>query len=383
MATVVINKAIKYCIYPNDEQQDQIARTFGCVRKVYNMGLELQQGLYASEMGSMSNWDLNSYCNRVWKEEQPYLKEIDKFALTNSLLDLCSAFKNFFEKRNGYPKFKSRKEHYKSYSTNVTNNNIAVRGSGKKGQIKLPKLGWVNANIHRQPGAAWKIKSATVSQNAAGKHFVSVLFEIQHSFDTTIPTIDKAIGLDYSSPHFYVSSDGEKADMPHYYRKAEARLAREQRRLSRMVKGSNNYEQQRHLIAILHEQVANQRKDFCHKLSRKITNSYDVVCVEDINLRGLAGSLRFGKATNDNGFGMFRTFLKYKLEETGKHYIVIDKWYPSTKTCHCCGAYNPDIVLGQVSWVCPDCGQHHDRDLNAAINIRNEGFRMLTEQTVA
>ena len=172
MATVVINKAIKYCIYPNDEQQDQIARTFGCVRKVYNMGLELQQGLYACDMGSMSNWDLNSYCNRVWKEEQPYLKEIDKFALTNSLLDLCSAFKNFFEKRNGYPKFKSRKEHYKSYSTNVTNNNIAVRGSGKKGQIKLPKLGWVNANIHRQPGAAWKIKSATVSQNAAGKHFV-------------------------------------------------------------------------------------------------------------------------------------------------------------------------------------------------------------------
>ncbi len=376
-----IYRAIKYRIYPDDCQRSLLSQTFGCVRKVYNMGLELQKGLYASGMNPMSNFELNAYCNHVWKTEMPYLRDVDKFALTNSILDLGKAYKSFFEKHRGYPKFKSEKHNKKSYTTNYTNGNIAVETvSRNKGRIKLPKLGWIEANIHRPLEEDWTLKNATVSQNAAGKYFVSILFEFSVEVKKVTPTAERTIGLDYSSPHFYVDSEGRSPQVPHAYRKAEKKLAREQRRLSRMVHGSKNYEAQRILVAKLQEHVANQRKDFCHKLSRKITNSYDVVCVEDMDLRALSRSLSFGKATLDNGFGMFRTFLQYKLEQEGKHFVVVDKWYPSTKTCHHCGTHNPDIHLGQNEWVCPGCGKTITRDYNAALNIRDEGFRTLTEK---
>ena len=370
-----IYKAIKYRIYPNEKQIKQIAQTFGCTRKVYNIALELQQGLYAAEMKTMTATDLNNYCNRFLKKDYTYLEEVDKFSITNSLIDLTTAFKNFFEGNCGYPKFKSKKDSCKSYSTNMANNNIAIN----KSAVKLPKLGWVAAKIHRQPFADGKIKSATISQNARGNYFVSILFELQNITFQVIPTIEKTLGLDYSSPHFYVASDKTIADAPHWYRQAENRLAKEQRKLSRMVKGSNNYEEQKRRIAKLYELVANQRRDFCHKLSREIANSYDVVCVEDINLQALAKSLRFGKATNDNGFGMFRNFLKYKLEEQGKFYVVIDKWYPSSKTCHHCGTINTSLKLGESVWVCEHCHNIIDRDYNASLNIRDEGFRQLKE----
>ena len=378
---MVFHRAIKYQIYPNEQQLSLFAQTFGCVRKVYNMGLELQNGLYASGMQSMSDFDLNNHCNRFWKEDMPYLRDVDKFALTNSLKDLGSAFKNFFEKRAGYPRFKSGKVHTQAYSTNYTNGNIAIDASekGSKGRVKLPKVGWIDACIYRKPEEDWVIKNATVSKSACGKMYVSIMFAVPvEDIEPAVPTLEKAIGLDYSSPFFYVDSNGDSPDVPKPYRQAEARLAREQRRLSKMVRGSKNYEKQRVLVARLHQHVANQRKDFCHKLSRKIANSCNVVCVEDINLRALAGSLHFGKATTDNGFGMFRTFLRYKLEENGKHFVVIDKWYPSTKICRHCGEYNGNIMLGDDVWVCPHCGQTIQRDHNAAINIRNEGFRVLT-----
>ena len=373
--------ALKYEIYPNNEQVDQNARTFGCTRKVYNMGLELQNGLYLAEMGRMNKTSLNNYCNQVWKDEFPYLREVDKFALTNALYDLESAFTNFFEGRANKPKFKSKRDHYYSYTTNFTNNNIEIerpKNNTNKGRIKLPKLGWVDANITRLPEADWVLKNATVSLTPSGKYFVSIVFKYDvKELPVIVPTLDKTLGLDYSSPLFYVDSNGEAANVPHWYREAEKRLAREQRRLSKMTKGSNNYEKQRILVAKLHEKVANKRKDFCHKLSREIANSYDVVCVEDLNLKNLAQTLNFGKATNDNGFGMFRTFLKYKLERQGKYYVVIDKWYPSTKTCHECGGYNEYVKLGDSIWVCPHCGAIVDRDPNAALNIKEEGFRIL------
>jgi putative transposase len=383
--TSVIYRAIKYRSYPNEQQTDLFAQTFGCSRKVYNMGLELQDGLYEAGMPSMSNNDLNNYCNRVWKREFEFLRDVDKFALTNAIMNLGNAFKNFFEGRAGHPKFKSRRKHDFSYTTNETNGNIAIllpTGSGR-GQIKLPKVGLVDADIHRRPEEDWEIKSATISLTPSGKYYISILFKCKVDIPDIIPTLENALGLDYSSPHFYVDSAGIAADMPHWYRKAEKRLAREQRRLSRMTKGSNNYEKQRILVAKLHERVANKRKDFCHQLSREIANTYDVVCVEDIDLRNLAQSLSFGKATNDNGFGMFRRFLQYKLERQGKYYVVIDKWYPSTKTCNACGTHNPDIRLGDSTWVCPGCGRLIQRDHNAARNIRDEGFRTLTQSLQA
>lgn len=382
----VMYRAIKYQIYPTVEQEDLLTQTFGCVRKVYNMGLELQSGLYAAGMPSMSYFDANKHCKQFWKQDMPYLCKVDKFALENSLMDLTQAFKNFFEKRAGYPKFKSGKTHHQSYSTNMTNNNIAVvaPSKGTRGRIKLPKLGWVDACTYRKPEADWVLKSATISRTPTGKTYASILFEVP-LLDTkpVVPTKGQTIGLDYSSPQFYVDSNGKSPEVPHAYRKMEARLKREQRRLSLMAKGSSNWKKQRLIVARLHEKVSNQRKDFCHKLSREIANSYDVVCVEDLDLRGLSGALHLGKATADNGFGMFRTFLRYKLEEQGKHFVVIDKWYPSSKTCHNCGGYNSEVQLGQSVWVCPCCGATVQRDHNAALNIRDEGLRVLTAALAA
>lgn len=377
-----INCAIKYKINPTETQKDLFIQTFGCVRKVYNLALELQNGLYLSEMKRMSKIDLNNHCNRFWKQEYPFLRDVDKFALTNAIYNLESGFANFFEGRAKLPKFKSKHKHDFSYTTNFTNSNIEIQipksKKSNKGKIKLPKIGWIEASIHQCPETNWKIKNATISLTPSGKYYASILFEYDiKDISTITPTLEKTLGLDYSSPHFYVDSNGKTADMPRWYRKAEKRLSREQRHLSKMVKGSNNYEKQRILVAKLHEHVANQRKDFCHKLSRKITNSYDVVCLEDVNLQNLSQTLNFGKATHDNGFGMFRKFLKYKLEQEGKYCIVINKWYPSTKTCHDCGTYNPNVKLGDTTWVCPNCGKIVVRDYNAALNIRTEGFNTL------
>jgi len=208
----------------------------------------------------------------------------------------------------------------------------------------------VKAKLHRLPPEEWIIKSATVSMTASDKYYCSVLFEYE---ETPVKPV-----------------------VP------EAKLARAQRRLSRMLRGSNNYYKQKRRVACIHEEIANRRKDFCHKESRKITNSYDAVCVEDINLRGMAQCLNLGKATNDNGFGMFRTFLQYKLQEQGKQLIVIDRWLPSTKACHVCGYINSEITLNVREWTCPCCGTHHDRDENAAINIRDQGLLQL-ELTMA
>lgn len=202
----------------------------------------------------------------------------------------------------------------------------------------------------------------------------------QVSAKTIIPAAETTLGLDYSSHDFYVDSNGNKADYPRYYRKAEKRLKCQQCKLSHKKLGSNNRNKQRMKVAAIHEKTANQRKDFCHKLSRKIANSYDAVCVEDINLHGLAGSLELGKSTNDNGFGMFRTFLKYKMEDQGKLLIVIDKWYPSSKMCHECGTINQNLKLKDREWTCSCCGAHIDRDINAAKNIRDVGLKQYFEQ---
>ena len=197
-----------------------------------------------------------------------------------------------------------------------------------------------------------------------------------------MPNKDRAIGLDYSSPDFYVDSDGNDAGVPHFYRTMEAKLAREQRRLSKMTKGSNNYAKQKIKVDKLHRKIANQRKDFCHKLSRKIANSYDAVCVEDIDLRAMSRSLNLGKSTTDNGFGMFRVFLQYKLERQGKYFVVIDKWFPSSKTCNHCGYINRELQLSDRVWVCPHCGEVILRDPNAAKNILEEGLGILYDLLV-
>ena len=374
------NKAIKYRIYPSENQEMLFSQTFGCTRFIYNQILELQDDNRKLGNKFISKFDCNAYCTQILKEIFPWLRDVDKFAISNAVFQANTAYVNFFEKRAAHPKFKSKHNHDKSYTTNYTNGNISLVDKG----IKIPKAGVVKAKLHRLPPEDWIIKSSTVSMVASGKYYCTILFEYYAEEPVpAIPSEATTLGLDYSSPNFYIDSNGLSPTEEHYYRDAHMKLAKAQRRLSRMKCGSNNYCQQRHKIALIQEKIAFQRKDHCHKLSREIANSYDAVCVEDINLRSMSGGLKLGKATNDNGFGMFRTYLKYKLEEQGKQFVVIDKWYPSTKTCHCCGYVNNELTLKDRSWTCPGCGTHHNRDINAAIVIKEAGLAQYRARSAA
>lgn len=275
-----------------------------------------------------------------------------------------------------FPKFKSKRKSKKAYTTNNVNNNIELLDSS----IRLPKIGNVKAVFHRLPKEDYVLKSVTISM-VAGKYFASVLFE----YEEEIPQkkTNKVLGLDYSSSSLYVDSNNHKCGMPHYFRENQSKLRRAQRRLSRRIGSkkdetkSNNYLKQLNKVNRVHLKTANQRKDFLHKESRKLANEYDVICVEDINMQSISRCLKLGKSTMDNGFGMFREMLKYKLEQKGGQLIKVGKWYPSTKTCNCCGNKVKSIPLGQRIYSCEKCGTVIDRDYNAALNIKDEGLRIL------
>ena len=253
----------------------------------------------------------------------------------------------------------------------MVNGNISI----DDGLLKLPKVGRVRVKQHRAIPDGCTIKSVTISQEPSGKYYASILTE--YEAEPIDEPVENALGLDYSSPHFYVDSNGEGADVPHFYREAEKKQAREQRKLARMAKGSSNYRKQKIRVARAFEKVRFCRKDWQHKKSTELAKKYDLIAVENINYKDMARGLHLAKATNDNGFGQFREMLSYKLAERGKKLITIDKWFPSTKTCRFCGTVNSDIVLGQSEWDCPCFGKHLLRDHNAAINIRNQGLAML------
>jgi len=229
---------------------------------------------------------------------------------------------------------------------------------------------------HRSVPDDYKLKSVTVSQTPSGKYYASILFEYENQAQKQKPKT--FLGLDYSMHALYKDSNGNEPSYPRYYRQAEKKLAKEQRKLSKMQKGGNNRNKQRLKVAKLHEKVANQRKDFLHKQSRQIANAYDCVCIESLDMKAMSQSLHFGKSISDNGWGMFTTFLKYKLEDMGKQLVKVDKWFASSQTCHVCGYKNTVTKNMNIrAWDCPNCGTHHDRDENAAINIRDEGMRLV------
>lgn len=360
-----LNRAIKYRMYPTLEQVDLLNKTFGCVRFIWNQ--MLNDSAYF-----LSTTDVAFVPTPAkYKKDYPFLKEVDALALCNAQLNLKSAYRSYFsDPKKSFPNFKSKKHCRLRYTTNNVNNGILL----SKGAIKLPKLGKVKIKKHRSPKNNWVLKGATIDCKN-NKYYVSVLFEFEK--DIKPAAAKNIIGLDYSSPHFYVDSFGFAADYPHFYRKAEAKLAIEQRKLSKMKRNSNHYKVQKRKVSKLQEHTANQRKDWIHKLSTEIANRYDVVCIEDLDLHAQAQSLRLGKAVSDNGFGMFRCLLEYKLLERGKYLSRVDKFFASTKTCHCCGYKNKNIALKDRIWTCPNCNTKHDRDINAAINIKNEGLRLL------
>ena len=366
----VENRAYRFRLYPNSEQTIMINKTIGCTRLIYN-SLLTDKKEYYEQTGLSLKKEVSEY-----KKEKEFLKEVDSLALANAKINLETAFKNFFEKRSKYPKLHKKGKH-DSYTTNNVNNNIKIVDK----KIKLPKIGFVKIKQHRILGTDEIIKSATISK-VGGKYYISVLTEREpkpiEKVDISTISENRVLGLDFSVPHFYVDNNGNSSEYPMYYRNAQKKLAKEQRKLSRKVYRSRNYYKQLQKIQKLQEHIANQRKDFLHKLSKELVNQYDAICFEDINLSNLSRTLRFGKSISDEGFGMFRTFIKYKLEREGKYFILIDKWFASTKLCSACGYKNDEITLNTLEWYCPECGTFHLRDHNAAINIKREGYRMLT-----
>lgn len=374
-----MNSAIKYRLYPTSEQKIMFAKTFGCCRKVYNLMLSEKIESYKT------TGKFVAVTPAKYKKDFPYLKEVDSLALANVQLNLQSAFRNHFDrnrrKKTGFPKFKSAKHSRKSYTTNNQNGTVAIIDSR---YIRLPKIGKVKAVIHRVPGTDWKLRSATVSCSSDDRYYVSVLFEYENSASAYVADENNAIGMDYASDGLYVDDKGNIGTNHKFYRESHKKLAKEQRKLSRKKgsrKGedkSHNYLKQQRKVNRIYTHIANQRKDNLHKISAEIANQYDIVCVENLNMRNMSNrGFGNGKATLDNGYGMFLDMLEYKLANRGKYLVKVDKWYPSSQICHCCGKRHPEMKDLRIRTMRCECGYVMDRDRNAAMNIKKEGLRIM------
>ena len=367
------NMAYRYRIYPDNEQEVMMRKTFGCCRFVYNRMLSDKKEAYEKTGKSLRITPAG------YKKDYEWLKEVDSLALANVQLHVETAYRRFFDKTNNrYPRYKSRHDRRQSYTTNAVNGNIRIEGN----RIRLPKIGKVRIRLHREAPQEWKLKSVTVSMEATGEYYVSILYELPESESQAVRAAKqekkqlKILGIDYAMQGLAVFSDGTDAEYPGYYRKGQEKLRKEQRRLSHCRKGSRNYGKQRKRVAKCHRKIRNQRTDYLHKLSRSIADRYDAVAVEDIDMRTMSRGMHFGKSVMDNGFGTFRDMLAYKLEREGKKLVKVDRFYPSSKRCSCCGAVKKELSLSERIYICP-CGNRMDRDVNAAINIREEGRRLL------
>lgn len=370
------NKAFKFRLFPSFEQLNLLKKTFGCVRFAYNKMLNDRIETYEKFKENKDELLKQTHPTPAkYKKDYPFLKEVDSLSLANAQMNLDKAYKSFFQKNSKFPTFKSKK-HKQSYTTNVVNGNIEMLD----GHIKLPKLKWVKLKQHRDIPATYRLKSVTISMTGSGKVYASILT----AFEETITQIEpkNVVGLDFSMSNLYVTSDGERANYPRFYRQSLEKLAKEQRVLSRRKKGSGRWYKQQRKVAKLQERTANQRRDFLHKKSYTIANKYDAIAIEDLDMKGMSRALNFGKSVSDNGWGMFTTFLRYKFEDRGKLFVKIDKWFPSSKTCSECGEVKESLSLSERTFSCP-CGHESDRDENAATNIRKEGKKLLSEGKTA
>lgn len=375
MKTVI--KGYKYRIYPTKEQEIQLSKTFGSCRFVYNQLLAKKIELYKSENKSLSKTDCNNYCNRELKKEYEWLKEVDKFALTNSIYALDTAYQNFFKEikkgnsSQGFPKFKSKRNHNYSYKTNFTNNNIKALFDDNL--VQLPKLGKVKAKLHRE--FEGRILFAIVSKNPSGKYFVSFNVECLHQ---ELPSNNNKIGFDLGIKEFIVDTNNVHVDNPKILRKYENTLAKLQRQQSKMVKGGNNFRKQSIKIARLHEKIVNIRRDFQHKLSSQIINDNQVIISESLMIKNMILNHKLAKAIQDVSWGEFTRQLKYKAEWNDRIYHKINPWFASSQLCSECGSKNKEVkCLSVREWVCTECGSIHQRDENASKNILKEGLREL------
>ena len=378
-------KAFKYRIFPDQAQQEQLAKAFGCVRFVYNLGLETKVMAWTSAQKTYSCIDLANQMVGLKNVEAPWLKECPSQALQMSLRNLDNAYTNFFNRGKGFPKFKSK---HKKQSMQFP---AGVRLEEEF--IVIPKLKRVAIDLHRPLGKG-DIKTTTLSRTTTGKYFVSILIDNHIEPPTKKPINEKtAIGLDFGVAHLVITSEGKKFENKEFFRSTANALRVAQRSLARKTKGSNHHKRQKLVVALLHEKLRNQRQDYLHKISRELVDQYDTICIEDLDVKGLTKRMEpiqdangkylrngqkeksaMNRAILDCGWLELRTMLEYKAEWAGKNISVIGRFDPSTMMCSCCGKLNRGLTLADREWDCT-CGAHHDRDINAAVNIKNFGLR--------
>jgi len=362
-------KATRFRIYPTNEQKQHLAQSFGCCRFAWNLALNLTNETYKATGFGLNRFAIQQEITKL-KKEYEWMKEPYSQCLQVVALNLSRAFINFFEGRASFPQFKSKhRKQSISYPQNVS---IVEDG------MKFPKMGIVYAKLHRP--IEGKIKTVTVSMNAKGQYFASVL--VDDGKDTPEQSLEgKAIGIDLGLTHFAITSDGSKFDNPRWIAKHERNLKAKQKRLSRRQKGSNNRNKTRKQVASVHNKISRCREDFHHKLSRRIVNENQVICVEDLVVKNMVKNHNLAKAISQVGWGQFCTLLKYKAEWEGKVYLEVSRFFPSSKTCNVCLNQVKSLPLDVRSWRCEKCQTQHDRDLNAAKNIRDEGLRILSSGT--
>ena len=372
-------------IYPNNEQKELIDKTINCCRFFHNKVLEDRVNYY-KEHKKFLNAKVSEY-----RKKYPWLKEIDSKALSIEKLNIDKAFMSFFAKRSKFPKFKKKKGNRGSFSTQAIKENVRIENN----KIRFPKIEFIKFRTKYDlniPNS--RIMRGSITRNSSNKYYASILFEYEVDNQDTLADTNKytedninsykSIGLDFSMTHFYVDSEGNKAGNPKYFKRIRKRLVLYQRRASKCEFGSNNYKKASRKVSKLTNKISNQRRDYNHKLSHKLAESYDIVGIEDIKIKDLQKIklYHFGSLTNDIGWYSFTQMLSYKLSDRGKRLVKVGKSYPSTQLCSNCGYKNEDLKgnLNTRKWICPKCGTHHDRDINAAINIKNEALRILIEE---
>lgn len=378
------NKALKIRIYPDAKQTEQLNKTLGCSRAIYNM--MLYERITVFEENRDDRQKLYGYTYKevsAYKKEYEWLKEADSQALAWEKVKLQNAYSNFFtslkgERKGhkvGFPKYKKKKTQ-NSYTSSLVNGNMAIDFESKK--VKLPKLGWIHFRDQRS-SAEGKIKSVTVSRSTTGKYFASFLFEYEAPvvIEKVVTDPKKVIGLDMSLENFYVDHQGNTPGFTRNTRKYEDQLAKTQSRLRKKKKGSQNWYKAKHRVALVHGKIANSRADFNRKLATELCTKYDAVCIETLSLQGMSRTLHLGKSVHDLGYAGFVSRLKQKAEEKGTHVIQVDRWFASSKICNVCGHKNSTLQLRERNWICPNCGAELSRDENAGKNLRDVGLDML------
>lgn len=378
---------LQFRLFPKEKQVTKFNQTIGCARLAFNFYLKEKQEVYQNTKQNLSYAVFKKSFSALKTHAMfSYLKDVDKFALENALMNVDTSFKNFFEGKANYPKFKKKHNAKQSYTTNMTNNNIKI--DVKEQTIQLPKIGKVPFRINKKMknelltnGLKGTIKSATITRHSSGSYFVSLKMEeivdMKPTLGITKISDDEIIAGDLGLTHFIILSDGTKIENPRYYQKQCKKLAKMKRKLAKMKKGSNNYIKQSRKIAKLHLHITNMRRDFLHKISRKLVDENQVIVLEDLNVKGMIRNKKLAKSIQDVGWGYFKQYISYKSEWANKIVVFVDRFFPSSKLCNGCKEKHTLLSLNDREWICPNCGGKHDRDLNAAQNIKEEGKRIL------